>query len=151
LFAGAKASSALSELGYVDSNIECVSSPPDIRPCFERSWIFVVPLRAGGGTRLKILEAMAMELPIVSTAIGAEGIPCQDGEHILLADSPSDFANAVLRLLADEKLRLQLSNEAASWVRKNYDWKDLCESAVNSLRQQYEPTLAAASRKAVNV
>ncbi len=97
-----------------------------MRPQFKNAWVFVVPLRAGGGTRLKILEAMAMERPVVSTTIGAEGIPCQDGRHILLADSPIDFANAVLRLIADERLRAQLAREAASWARQNYKIGKAC-------------------------
>jgi glycosyltransferase involved in cell wall biosynthesis len=136
VFAGLGAQAVFDQLPINRENISCVSNPADIRPCFDRPWIFVVPLRAGGGTRLKILEAMAMERPIVSTRIGAEGIPCKDGEHILLADSPGDFANAVLRLIRNETLRFQLASHAALWVRRNYNWGDLCGSAVDAVRQR---------------
>ena len=135
VFAGLGAQSAFNRLPARPEGVECVSDPADIRPQFEAAWAFVVPLRAGGGTRLKILEAMAMERPVVSTKVGAEGIPCRDGEHILLADSPIDFAKAVLRLMADETLRAQLAGHAALWVRQNYDWSALCGNAVRTLDQ----------------
>lgn len=134
LFAGANAQAAMDSLGKMDASVSCVSSPPDIRPCFEQAAVFVVPLRAGGGTRLKILEAMAMQRAIVSTRIGAEGIPCEEGEHLLLADSPSEFAEAVLRLLEDTSLRQRLGQQAGEWVRQNYDWNPLCAQAIDALK-----------------
>jgi len=72
---------------------------------------------------------MAIECPVVSTAIGAEGIPCQAGEHLWLADSPADFAAAVLRLLDDQPLRARLARQAGEWVRQRYGWGLLGESA----------------------
>ncbi len=137
--AGRAAQSALNRVPGRPKGVECVSDPADIRPQFEGAWVFVVPLRAGGGTRLKILEAMAMDRPIVSTRVGAEGIPCQDGEHILLADTAIEFANSVLRLIADEKLRAQLASQAAQWARQNYDWKDACGIAAKTLDQMLAP------------
>ena len=125
VFAGSKASAAWREHANGDSTIECISDPVDIRPCFREAWIFVVPLLVGGGTRLKILEAMAMEVPIVSTSIGAEGIDCVDGEHILLADSPQTFADAVVRILEDQEFGERLKQNASQWVRNRYSWKSL--------------------------
>jgi glycosyltransferase involved in cell wall biosynthesis len=74
-----------------------------------------------------VLEAMAMERAIVSTRLGAEGIPCKDGEHILLADTPADFSDKVLRLIGDKVLRSRIEKQAGEWVRKYYDWNILCE------------------------
>jgi glycosyltransferase involved in cell wall biosynthesis len=135
VFAGRQAQAVFDALGPQDVSVSCVSDPDDIRPEFERAWVFVVPLRAGGGTRCKILEAMAMECAVVSTPVGAEGVPYVNGEHLLLAESPGLFAGAVVRLLADSTLRLKLQNQAAAWVRRYYDWPHLCSQAIQSLQQ----------------
>jgi glycosyltransferase involved in cell wall biosynthesis len=82
----------------------------------------VVPLRVGGGTRLKVLEAMSMGRAIVSTTLGAEGIPCESGKHLVLADTPSEFATTVVRLLHDRDTRSSIGNHAADWVRNHFDW-----------------------------
>jgi glycosyltransferase involved in cell wall biosynthesis len=140
VFAGLDAQGAFDRMRIQPDGVQCVSDPADMRPQFEAAGIFVVPLRAGGGTRLKILEAMAMERPIVSTKVGAEGIPCQDGRHILLADSPIDFANAVFRLIADGALRARLASQAALWVRENYNWQALCGNAVKALDVMLAPS-----------
>jgi polysaccharide biosynthesis protein PslH len=133
VMAGLKAGVAFQQLGISDPSVIAVSDPPDIRPEFDGATVFVVPLRAGGGTRLKILEAMAMEVPVVSTRLGAEGVPYRDGEHLLLAETPEAFADAVLRLLADSALRQRLQTQAAAWARRNYDWSRLCSQAIESL------------------
>ena len=78
---------------------------PEIKPYFAEATVFVVPLRIGSGTRLKILEALAMGKAIVSTTVGAEGLDLRDGEEILIADEPTAFADAVIRLLTDSELR----------------------------------------------
>jgi glycosyltransferase involved in cell wall biosynthesis len=95
---------------------------PDVRPYTHRAQVTVVPLRMGGGTRLKILESMSMMSPIVSTSVGAEGIDLRDGEHALIADEPRAFADAVLRLFADRGLRDRLTSRAAGLVRERYEW-----------------------------
>jgi glycosyltransferase involved in cell wall biosynthesis len=94
----------------------------DVRPHYRRALLAVVPLRAGGGTRLKVLEAMALGRPVVSTAIGCEGLPARDGEHVLLADSPEAFAAAVIRLAGDEALRARLRAAARRLVEERFDW-----------------------------
>jgi sugar transferase (PEP-CTERM/EpsH1 system associated) len=101
--------------GYVD----------DIRPYLAGAAVYVVPLRVGGGTRLKIMEAMAMGKAIVSTTLGAEGFPITDGQELLLADEPAVFAQAVLQLLADPLRRAELGQAGQSFAQANYDWQIL--------------------------
>ena len=132
-FAGFDAQTMYEELRISDPRISCVSSPQDIRPCFADASVFVVPLRIGGGTRLKILEAMSMETAIVSTRIGAEGIPAADGRHLLLADTPRAFADAVIRLIDHPSLRETMVRDSATWVREHFDWNRLCARAVSEI------------------
>lgn len=94
----------------------------DVRPAVARSTVCVVPLRVGGGTRLKILEAMALGTPVVSTTKGAEGLEATPGEGILIADTPPAFADAVLRLLDDGSLRARLSANGLRLVAERYGW-----------------------------
>jgi glycosyltransferase involved in cell wall biosynthesis len=131
--AGREAAADLLPENSQQDHVEWVCSPSDMRPLFERAWVAIVPLRAGGGTRLKIPEAMAMECPVVSTSIGAEGVPYLDGRHLLLADSPESFADAVLRLLRDEILRDSIKAEAAEFIRSHYDWSLLSGTAMSLL------------------
>lgn len=88
-----------------------------------RSWVFVAPLRVGSGTKLKILEAMSMELPVVTTSVGIEGIDAKDGENFLLADKPEQFADQVLTLLRDTKLQSLIGKNGRDLVQKKYDWR----------------------------
>ncbi len=133
VFAGAQATEIMEKLKISDESIECHSNPKDIRPYFEQAWVYVVPLLAGGGTRLKILEAMSMQRAIVSTSLGAEGIPCVDGEHLVLADEPEQFAKEVVALLKDPERRAKLEQEALKWVRANYSWDILTQQATRRL------------------
>jgi sugar transferase (PEP-CTERM/EpsH1 system associated) len=94
----------------------------DVRPYMERAALYVVPLRIGGGTRLKIFEAMAMGLPVVSTRVGAEGLPVTDGQDIELADSPAQFAAAAVQLLTDQARARTLGGVAARTVRERAGW-----------------------------
>lgn len=95
----------------------------DVRPFIARAAVFVAPLRMGGGTRFKLLEAMALGTPIVSTHVGAEGFDVASGRELLLADSPADFVEAVLSLSRVEGLRRDLTEAALRFVRANYDWE----------------------------
>ena len=94
----------------------------DVRPYVRDAAVYLVPLRIGGGTRLKIFEAMAMAKAIVSTKVGAEGLPVTDGEHVWLADEPQAFARAVVSLMRDEDRRRQLEEAARKLVLERYDW-----------------------------
>lgn len=91
-------------------------------PYYSRARVCVVPLRAGGGTRLKILEAMALGRPVVTTSIGCEGIDVVDGEHLLIADTPEAFAQSVIRALSDGALRERITSSGRRLVEERYDW-----------------------------
>ena len=95
----------------------------DVRPYYRNAECLVVPLMVGGGTRLKILEAMAAGVPVVSTRVGAEGIEAESGRDLLIADSPADIVTAIDELLIDGEKRHRLSEAARELVRVRYDWR----------------------------
>jgi len=103
-------------------NVTLTGFVDDVRPLIASSWISLAPIRQGGGTRLKILEAMALRTPVVATPKGAEGLEAHDGEHLLIADTPEAFAEAVVRLLKAPGLRQRLADNAYQLVRGKYDW-----------------------------
>ena len=106
----------------VNQNITVTGLVRDVRPYLNRSQVFIVPLRIGGGTRLKILEAMAMQKPVVSTAIGHEGINILHNENIITADNPEDFANSIINLFNNQQLRNKLGENGRKLVEKEYSW-----------------------------
>jgi glycosyltransferase involved in cell wall biosynthesis len=105
-----------------EPGIEVTGSVPDVRPHVAAGQVYVVPLRIGGGTRLKIFEAMGMGKAIVSTTVGAEGLPVTHGRDILLADGPAAFAAAVVRVIRDPVLRERLEGAARRLVVDRFDW-----------------------------
>jgi glycosyltransferase involved in cell wall biosynthesis len=107
------------------SGVQVLINVSDVGPLYESAQVVVVPLRAGGGTRLKILEAMAYGRAVVSTAIGSEGLDVADGETIVLADTPQEFAAAVIHLLCDDAARTQLACNARRLVEQRYTWKQI--------------------------
>jgi len=109
----------------LDQSVELTGYVDDIRPLVAGATVCVIPLREGGGTRLKILEALALGTPVVSTSKGAEGLAVADGEHLLLADDPDDFARATIRLLTDEALRRKLAQNGRRLVEETYDWRQI--------------------------
>ncbi len=117
----------------VASHIVVISDPEDIRPVFDQAAVVVVPLRIGGGTRLKILEALSIGRAVVSTSIGAEGVPYESGEHLLIADSPNAFAESVIELLEDQAKAKKLASKGQNWARSNYSWPAIREAAVGKL------------------
>lgn len=106
----AKALAGVQLTGFVD----------DVRPYVHAAHVFVIPLRVGGGTRIKAFEAMAMGCPVVSTAIGIEGLDVTPGDHYLLRDAAPDQAEAILALLGDEALRRRLSTQARGCVEARF-------------------------------
>jgi len=94
----------------------------DIRPYLAASTVYVVPLRAGAGTRLKILEALAMGKAVVSTSLGAEGLEVTDGKNILIADEPGEIAAQIIALLRNQSLREELGRNGRQLVESHYDW-----------------------------
>jgi glycosyltransferase involved in cell wall biosynthesis len=95
----------------------------DVRPAVARAWAEVVPLRKGSGTRLKVLEALALGTPVVSTSKGVEGLDVEDGRHILVADTAEAFAATTARLLTQPDLRARLVAAGRQLVRERYDWR----------------------------
>ena len=95
---------------------------PDLRPEIARASVAVVPIRMGSGTRLKVVEALAMAKPMVSTTIGCEGIDVHDEEHLLIGDSPAAFATQVLRLLDDPDAAQRMGERGAALARSEYSW-----------------------------
>jgi polysaccharide biosynthesis protein PslH len=93
----------------------------DIEPYFSRCRVMVVPLRSGSGMRVKILDALARGVPTVTTSIGCEGIDAEPGKHLLVADTPSQFTAAVLRVLAEEDLAQSMSKVGRLLVMERYD------------------------------
>jgi glycosyltransferase involved in cell wall biosynthesis len=93
-----------------------------MQPFYEQASVSIVPLRAGGGTRLKILEAMALGRPVVSTSIGCEGLDVQHNLHLMIANDAEQFADYVTSLLLDAGLRERLATEARRLVEQRYDW-----------------------------
>jgi glycosyltransferase involved in cell wall biosynthesis len=119
------------------SGIEITGTVDDVRPYMARSEVMIVPLRVGGGTRVKIFEGMAAGLPIVSTRIGAEGLPIRDGENILLADTPESIAQNIATLFTKSELRQKVGRNAAEFVTKHFSWEsatrkfeEYCKRAV---------------------
>jgi glycosyltransferase involved in cell wall biosynthesis len=94
----------------------------DVRPSIAEGAVYVVPLRAGSGTRIKIFEALAMGKAVVSTTVGAEGLAMESGRHFLAADTPHDFAHAVVRVLRDDNRRRALGAAGRALVEANHSW-----------------------------
>jgi polysaccharide biosynthesis protein PslH len=102
--------------------VEVTGRVDDVRPHVARGAVYVVPLRIGGGTRLKIFEAMAMGKAVVSTTVGAEGLPVTSGHDVILADEPERFAQAVVHLMRDVHARQVIEVAARRLVLERYDW-----------------------------
>ena len=105
----------------------------DVRPFVRDAAVYIVPLRIGGGTRLKIFEAMAMGKAVVSTAVGAEGLPVVHDRHLLIADDPQAFANATVRLLEDSSCRNRLGRAARDLVATRFDWAAVASELETAL------------------
>ena len=125
----------LAEIG----NVSVTGSVADVLPYYQQARLSVVPLRGGGGTRLKILEAMALGRPVVSTSIGCEGLAVRDGIHLEIADEPVAFAQRVVRLLLDRRLREQLAGNARRLVEERYEWSVIAEKLLAVYRRLLEP------------
>jgi polysaccharide biosynthesis protein PslH len=103
-----------------DAGVKLVGAVAELSPEYARAALAVVPLRAGSGTRIKILEAFAHGVPVVATPRGASGLAVSDGEQLLLAESPADFAAACLRISQNPTLSEYLVRSAGAWVREHH-------------------------------
>jgi sugar transferase (PEP-CTERM/EpsH1 system associated) len=131
---GRNPSAKLQAMAEKEKSIRLTGWVDDIRPYVARAAVCIVPLRIGGGTRLKIFEAMAMAKATVSTTIGAEGLPVESGENIVLADSPADFAAAVVNLLNNPERRIRLGTAARALVEEKYSWSTVAKSFAATLQ-----------------
>jgi len=121
---GRKPPKMITELGKIEG-VTVTGTVDDVRPYIARAALYIVPLRIGGGSRLKILEAMSMKKAVVSTFVGAEGLRVTDGINILLGDTPKAFAEKVLACLRDTTLRARLAEKGRRLVKQHYDWEKL--------------------------
>jgi sugar transferase (PEP-CTERM/EpsH1 system associated) len=120
------------------SNVVVTDTVLDVRPYVHKAAVFVVPLRMGSGTRLKVLEGLAMAKPMVSTSLGCEGIDVRHGEHLLVADEPAHFADAVLKLMSEPELGARLGRTGRELVLQQYSW----ETVVEELERFYDELLS---------
>ncbi len=114
----------------LDDSVQFSGYVKDIRPLVGGSGVCVVPIRQGSGTRLKILEAMALGVPVVSTSKGAEGLDVADGQHLLIADDPAEFVAKTQAALHDAALRERLITQARQLVEQHYDWRTIGQQFV---------------------
>jgi len=121
------------------AGIEVTGRVDDVRPHVAAGEVYIVPLRIGGGTRLKIFEAMSMAKAVVSTTVGAEGLPVTPGRDIVIADEPARFAQAVIHMIRDAEARRQIEQAARRLVIERYDW--------GAVAGDFEEALVSAGRR----
>lgn len=139
VIAGRKPGPEILALAAADAGIEVTGTVPDIRPYLWNSQVSILPLRIGGGTRMKVYEAMAAGLPVVSTSVGIEGLACQPGRDLLIGDSPEEFAQRCISLLDDPNLRNNISQSGFRLVDENCSWE--------VVSRQFETVLLEAAQK----
>lgn len=144
---GRKQSASLANAVRGMPGVELIGEVPDVRPYVAEAGVVVVPLRIGGGTRIKILEALAMHKPVVSTSIGAEGLGLKDGYDLLIADTPEQFATGIESLLANPQLQEQLGRNGRSTVEKLYAWDLVAAKLEQAWWEASEPQQAAAANE----
>jgi len=125
-------------LEFQDKEVELTGFVEDVKPLIASSWVSVVPILEGGGTRLKILEALALSTPVVSTSKGAEGLDVQNEQHLLIAENPQDFADSIIRLLKDPELHKQLGENGRRLVQEKYDWHSVMPSFLEIVEKLTE-------------
>ena len=119
---------------------------PDVRPYYRRAWLQMVPLRIGGGTRLKIVESLAIGTPVVSTTIGAQGLELKHGENILLADDPDSFAHGISQALSDPALLRSIEENGITTATARFGWPAIGAS----LAQRYDTLISQEQTAAGN-
>ncbi len=136
---GRQPAAKLRELVAGQRGVEWVGEVPDIRPHFARASVVVVPLRIGGGSRIKILESMSMGKAVVTTAIGAEGLEVVSGQHCLIADTPKDFAHCVTGLLRSPERAAELGENGRKLVVERYDWSRMAQELGRAWQKTARP------------
>lgn len=138
---GARPPQAILNLSGDGTGVNVTGYVPDPIPYLEQAAVVVVPLRAGGGMRVKILEALAQQLPVVTTTLGCEGIAVESDRHLIIADDPEAFARATLRVLGDRSLADQLGAEGRRLIETRYDYRVAC-LPLDSVYQALQPSAA---------
>lgn len=123
---------------HADANIVVIPNPDDMRPILARAAVCICPLLEGGGTRLKILDALAMGKPMVTTTIGCEGLRVTHGENILVADTPRDFADGIVQLFENQGLRRKIGAAGRALVEREYSWDKIGEQLRQAYRGPFE-------------
>jgi glycosyltransferase involved in cell wall biosynthesis len=136
--AGQKPPGWLRTLAERDPNVTLIPSPQDIRPAVARAAVFVCPILDGGGTKVKVLDALAMGKAVVSTSVGCEGLAVEHQRDVLIADAPKDFAAYVQRLLSHRGLRAELGISGRRVVERAYSW----QAVGHRLEGAYDQALA---------
>jgi glycosyltransferase involved in cell wall biosynthesis len=124
--AGSRPPQSLADRAQNDPAITVPGYVPELTPYLEKAGVFIVPLRAGGGMRVKILEALARGMPLVTTTLGCEGIRVEHGQHVLIADTPQEFASGVVRLLKDRPFANALGRAGRELIKSTYDYRAAC-------------------------
>lgn len=137
LLVGHKPTPKMLEAAQGDSGIIVTGDVPDVRPYLAAASVMVVPLRHGGGTRLKILEAFAAGCPVVSTAKGAEGLRAFDGEHLLIRDEINAIVEGICQLWSDPSLGKRLANSAYELVKAEYSWQAVGRKVESAIRELF--------------
>ncbi len=133
VFVGRNPPEYIQALGKI-SGMQITGTVDDVRPYISKAAVYIVPLRIGGGSRLKILEAMSMEKAVVSTTVGAEGLEIENNTHLRLADTPETFAQAVNQLIADRQTAIQLGKAGRQLVIDRYGWDSLSKTLEQFLQ-----------------
>jgi sugar transferase (PEP-CTERM/EpsH1 system associated) len=126
-----------------DKNLEVTGWVEDVRKYIHKAWIYVVPLRVGGGTRIKIFEAMACAKPVVSTKLGAEGLPLANEKNCFMEDEPQAMADTILHVIDNRQMRQKIGNAARQLVENKHDWSIIarqfsaaCQKIISEAQRQ---------------
>jgi len=140
---GRNPSSRLRALASHQPDVDLTGRVSDVRPYLSEAEVVIVPLRVGGGTRIKIPEAMAMSKAVVSTTIGAEGLPFRNSREICIADKPEDFAESVIALLHDRPFRASIAAAARKIVVEKYGWDAAVDKTEETIYELVKPLISA--------
>jgi glycosyltransferase involved in cell wall biosynthesis/Flp pilus assembly protein TadD len=135
--AGAEPAPEVRRLAEHDRRIKLIANPEVMEDVAAQCCLSVVPLRIGSGTRIKILQSLAMGLPTVTTSLGCEGLLVEDDKHLLIRDRPEDFAQAIVELIADVGQRDRLRQTGRALVEAQYDWEQIWDAAVDQMLDRY--------------
>ncbi len=136
-FIGKSPTRKLTEKAQADPSINVLGFIDDVRPYVQRASVFVAPIRSGSGTKIKVLNAMAQARPVVATTVAAEGIEVTDGQNILLADDPVQFAGKIIFLLKDEETARRIGLNARVLIESKYSW-DIISETIFQIYQEFQ-------------